>query len=243
MPDLRLVSETRSSPGTGRCRTCARQRAAAHAGVRRGTLGREGRPYAGSARPPPYQSTRARSPATLFMASMCGRYVSPPLSVSFCSPSGIPEGCGDCSRGGLNDVHAPRAAFESVASRRSAILVGLDVRLDMEATHPVVELPCQLGDGSAWHVKQRLDLVRHEPNSECETRPDWVQKEIPPESGIFAREMCESAHPTWSRDPLARSGRARTCRKRFGPLRALGSGSGRKLNRGPGGAGDGRTRS
>jgi hypothetical protein len=93
-----------------------------------------------------------------------------------------------------------------VASRRSAILVGLDVRLDMEATDPVVELPCQLGDGSAWHVKQRLDLVRHEPNSECETRPDWVQKEIPPESGIFAREMCESAHPTWSRDPLARSG-------------------------------------
>ena len=56
----------------------------------------------------------------------------------------------------------------------------------------------------------------------------------------FAREMCESAHPTWSRDPLARSGRAQTCRIRFGPLRALGTpaleaagGSGRKLNRGP----------
>jgi hypothetical protein len=33
-------------------------------------------------------------------------------------------------------------------------------------------------------MKQRLDLVRHQPDSECETRPDRVQKEIPPESGV-----------------------------------------------------------
>lgn len=54
----------------------------------------------------------------------------------------------------------------------------------IEPTDPVIELPRQNLQSSRWHLKQRLDLVRSQLNSEFETGAGRVPKEISPKTGV-----------------------------------------------------------
>jgi hypothetical protein len=54
----------------------------------------------------------------------------------------------------------------------------------MEPTDPVVELPRQVPQPSAWHAKQRLELVRRQLDSTNETRLGRVLKKALLERGV-----------------------------------------------------------
>ena len=54
----------------------------------------------------------------------------------------------------------------------------------IEPTDPVIELPRQTLQSSRWQLKQRLDLVRSQLNSELETGSGRVPKEISPKTGV-----------------------------------------------------------
>jgi hypothetical protein len=58
------------------------------------------------------------------------------------------------------------------------------VRVDMEPTDRVIELRRQARESSAWHPKQRLDLVPGQLKSELETGANRVSKDISLETDV-----------------------------------------------------------